>query len=197
MLLDFLKKIFLSILLLVITSCGVENDQECHFLKWQEQKKILEKYSEYTIYGKAIIKKNGKADFIGFKLNHDKDRTTINLSGPLSIPIAIIEEDKAGSHLKIENKIENFKVIMQDELGFYLKPSSIGKLLLGLPQMGKYSEYLNHYPKQQNHTNYTVEWLGYSCFTNNFQPRKLKISTKNDTSIVIIIRSIEYPGQIK
>lgn len=197
MLLNFSKKKFLLVILLILTSCGVENNQECHVLKWQEQKTKLERYSEYTIYGKAIIKRNNKANFIGLKLNHNKDRTTINLSGPLSIPIAIIEEDKTGSSLKIENKIEDFKDIMQHELGFFIKPSAIGRLVLGLPQQEKYSKYLNNYPKQQSYDNYTVEWLRYRCFENNFQPSKIKITTENDTSIIIIIRSIEYPPQIK
>ena len=156
----------------------------------------LQKLDKWSASGVIGIRYNGKADSANYVYKQDGDDFSIKLYGPLGIGSIEIK----GNDSKVvfidnkgkETQANNIKVLMMQQLGWYVPVEGLKSWVKGIPISDKDTNKQiddNNLVQILLERNWKIDYSGYKIFDGEYPlPTKIKM-VRDDLYLKIIVKS--------
>lgn len=171
-----------------LSCCSQNETDSCIQPAWALQSSIIKQANNWVATGSASLQ-SGHSHHMGyFTWAQQGADFTIDISGPMHIPIATIEGDAQGSVVHTAESAQPITLSqwMQQYIGYPVGDSALRAMLLGRPQTNNLS-WRYHYPYQAHYQHYHVTWERYHCFPIGYRPQKIAIELDPEHTLTIFV----------
>lgn len=171
-----------------LSCCSVIETDPCTQPPWKNQVSLLKQSTHWVAQGSAALSSNHTHHLGRFTwTQRDKD-FTIDISGPLYVPVATIEGTTSQTVVRPADTKHPVALSqwMQQNIGYPLRSDALRAMLLGQPKTSILSWH-HHYPYQATYPHYQVTWQQYHCFPIGYRPQKIVIQLDPDHALTLFI----------
>lgn len=178
----------LTILCLSLTCCSQPEISSCNQPDWQTQQQSIMQNRQWIARGSAVLNRHGNYHVGYFTWEQQGQAFTIDIAGPMHIPVATIEGNTHTSHITTADgkKPTTFSHWMKQQLGYPLSILTLSQVIQGMPQTDTI-KYRNHYPHIATYDHFTVTWQRYGCYAIGYRPQKVFIQLDNNQTLTLLI----------
>jgi outer membrane biogenesis lipoprotein LolB len=171
-----------------LSCCSVVDTDSCTQPPWKTQASLLKQSTHWVAQGSVALSSDQSHHLGHFRWTQDGEDLTIDITGPLQVPVATIEKPASQTLVRTADmdKPVPLSQWMQQHLGYPLPAYTLRAIMLGQPQSTRLS-WRHHYPYQATHQHYRVTWKQYHCFPIGYRPQKILIELDNDKSLTLFI----------